>query len=201
MALVSRDGHGLWANGRALQQAGIPAGIADPPGGRIVRDNAGEPTGLLLENAMAVVSDLIPPPDAARMDANVRRGMELAHRLGLVGIHVAEGRDALRAFQWLRRRGELTLREHMLLPDHRLEHAAGLGLEAGLGDDWLRLGHIKLFLDGSLGQRTADMLDPYEDEETYRGVAVLDRPELSERVAARVEATVVAGRTVYGGLD
>lgn len=188
VALASRDGHGLWVNCLALQMAGITAGTPDPPGGRIVREAGGEPTGLLLEKATAAVSDLLPPPEPGDLAALLRRGIEIAHRLGLAGIHVAEGRDTFRAFQLLRRRGELTLRVSMMVPEHRLGEAAALGLETGLGDDWLRVSNLKLFLDGSLGQRTADMLEPYGGETTYRGVAVLGRADLSVLVGRAIAA-------------
>jgi len=188
VALTSKDGHALWANSLALRLAGVDRDTPDPAGGRIEREADGEPTGLLLENAVSLVSRLVPAPGIEEAADAVRQGLKLAHARGLTGVHVPEGAESLRVFQHLRRAGELTLRVHFMLPQDRLEALASLGLEAGLGDRWLSLGHLKFFLDGALGQRTADMLEPYEGEEDYRGVPVMERAELSARVRAAVEA-------------
>ena len=180
VALASKDGHSLWVNSRALTLAGITAQTPDPPGGCIRRDPAGEPTGILHENAMAPVYKIIPRPTLEEQIAACRRGLQAAHRVGLTGIHDCEGSEALAVFQELHRRGELSMRVLMHIPAEELDAAIALGIRDGLGDDWLRLGGVKAFADGSLGSRSAWMLEPYEGERSNRGIPTMTATELRD---------------------
>jgi len=171
--LKRKCGHAGWANSRALELAGITAATPDPPGGVIDRDPAtGQPTGILKERAMELISKLFqePSPDAA-VEA-IKIGMADAHRLGLVGIHTMEGSNSWRAFQKLRTAGELKLRVLMQIPEDNLDAAIQIGLQSGLGDERLRIGGVKVFSDGSLGAHTAWMLEPYTDAPDDYGIAV-----------------------------
>ena len=157
------------ANSRALQEAGITGDTPDPPEGVINRDEAGHPTGVLRELAINLVSGVIPPPGEEETVEAMREGFPILHRLGLTGVHDyrimggADGPPAFRAYQRLRAAGELTLRMWMHIPGERLDEAIALGLRTGMGGDYLRVGHVKLFSDGGQGARTAWMLEPYED--------------------------------------
>ncbi len=190
VALDSKDGHSLWVNSRALALAGITASTPDPAGGVIRRDARGEPTGILSENAVALVSNAIPPESEEECIAAVREGIPLAWAAGITAIHEANDTPearSFRTFQALDRAGELGLRVLQHVPVANLEHALGIGLRSGFGNDRLRIGGVKIFADGALGSRTADMLEPYMGEPDNRGVAVMGKEELLE-LASRASA-------------
>ncbi len=161
--LESVDLHAAWVNSAALAAARVGRETLDPPGGRIVRDPGGEPTGLLLERAVELVRAILPPPDPAAAVAGLREAQAAAHQMGLTGIHDVEGPEALRAFRVLETGGELRLRVLFHPPVAQLRELVRSGVRSGQGSAWLQLGGVKLFLDGSLGSRTAWMLAPYTD--------------------------------------
>ena len=187
-------GHAGWANSRALALAGINAQTPDPDGGEIVRDPAtGEPTGVLLERAMDLVFEQIAEvSDSEAVDA-VRLAQKRVHELGITGVHNMEGGQALRAFQQLRRRGEWKLRVVQQIPEAELDAAIAIGLQSGYGDDWVRFGAIKIFADGSLGARSALMVDAYEDEPDNFGIAV----STAEHLRRQIEKAARAGLAIH----
>jgi len=183
VALARMDMHTWWVNSAALRRAGITRQTADPPESRIERDATGEPTGILREwNAIRLVQQHIPDPDADTLQEWLRDAMAEAHRLGLTGIHdqrvKREGRMTFRLFQALRRRGQLNLRVQMNIAAEYLPEATTLGLQPGFGDDRLWIGHVKAFADGSMGSQTALMLEPYAGQPNNHGVAVTSADEL-----------------------
>ncbi|GIV86536.1 MAG: amidohydrolase [Chloroflexus sp.] len=187
-AMLSRkDGHSLWVNSRALELAGITAATPDPAGGQIQRDDQGEPTGILLETAMELVRAVVPPPTRAERIAALRLAIDEALSYGLTALHVppatnpTDGPDTLIDLQTLYHTGDLTIRVLAHLAGAHLDHAIALGLRSGLGDDWLRIGGLKLFADGSLGSESAHMLLPYEGRD-HTGIAVIPPAELQEIV-------------------
>ena len=186
--LTAKSGHAAWVNGGALKLAGITAATEDPAGGALVRDGAGEPAGVLLEEAAALVSGLLPEPGLGDSVAAMRRGTAEAHRRGLTGVHDLDGARALRAWQVLREGGELGLRVVKSIPGSLADRARELGLRTGLGDDWLRLGGVKLFADGALGPRTAWMEAPYEGDPDNCGMPLADPRELEEAVMGAARA-------------
>ena len=195
VALQSHDMHALWVNGAALRAAGITAATADPPGGRIVRDDHGDPTGLLLETAGELVIGVLPVPTASDVADAVAAAQPALHGFGITGVHSFPGialpePDPLEVLQLLRERGRLRLRVLQHIRADRLEHAIALGLRSGFGDAWLRIGGIKLFLDGALGSRTAWLREPYEGS-AARGVCVLPEPEF-RAIACRATAAGLA---------
>ncbi|MBL8092890.1 MAG: amidohydrolase [Anaerolineales bacterium] len=176
--LQVKSAHAAWVNSAALRAAGLTADTPDPDGGRILRDARGRPTGILLETAMTLVANRIPPPTEASL-AGLYDEMQVdAWRWGLTGVHDFDGRRSLAAWQKLRERGELGLRVVKTVRAAYLEHARALGLRPGFGDGWIRLGQVKVFLDGALGPRTAWMLAPYVNEPDNVGVTVTDPEEL-----------------------
>lgn len=181
-ALSSKDGHSLWVNTAAMERAGLGAQTPDVPGGSIHRDAEGVPTGILQENAMGLVYDVIERPSHAEMHDACRAGLAHAHGAGLTGVHDCEGAAALQVFQDLAREGELTLRVLAHMPADSLEAALKLGLRDGLGDEWLRLAGIKAFVDGSLGSRSAWLLEPYEGSPAHRGIPTMTEEALLELV-------------------
>jgi predicted amidohydrolase YtcJ len=160
--LESHDLHSAWLNTAALALAGIDRNTPDPFGGRIVRDAAGEPTGVLQERAVELARPALPPPGRELLRDALLEGQAEAHRLGLTGIHNVEGEDVLHAFEDLDAAGYLRLRVLFHPPAASLPRLVAEGFRSGGGSRWLAHGGIKLFLDGSLGTQTAWMLEPYE---------------------------------------
>ncbi|HRJ44118.1 MAG TPA: amidohydrolase, partial [Caldilineaceae bacterium] len=186
--LRRKCGHAGWANSRALEMAGITPATPDPDGGEIVRDSRGQPTGILLETAMHALFLLVAEPSDAQAAAAVRLAQAVVHKMGIVGVHTMEAAPALRAFQRLRADGELRLRIVSQIPVSELDDAIRLGLQTGLGDEWLRIGGVKVFSDGALGPRTAWMLAPYENEPKNTGIAVTDEAAMADIVARATAA-------------
>ncbi|MFW5940948.1 MAG: amidohydrolase [Chloroflexota bacterium] len=176
--LTHKSGHAAWVNSRALKEAGIDANTPDPPGGQIQRDKAGAPTGILFESAMDLVREKIPKATAPEVADAMRSAQEYCWEVGLTGIHDFDGPTSFRALQALHLDEELGLRVVKNIPASRLEHVVGVGLRSGFGDDWLRIGGIKIFADGALGPRTALMIEPFEGEPNNRGIAVTDKEEM-----------------------
>ncbi len=181
------DMHLAVANSLALQAAHISAETPDPYQGVIDRDANGQPTGVLRELAINLVREVIPPPTEDETLAAMREGFAALHRLGLTGVHdyrIMGGKDgppAFRAYQHLQSAGELDLRLWMLLPGERLSQAIETGLRTSLGDDYLRVGHVKFFSDGSQGARTAWMLEEYEDTPSC-GMPLTPMDEIADAV-------------------
>ena len=187
VALDSKALHAVWVNSAALRIAGIDATTPDVPGGVIERDAAGVPTGILHENAVDLVARCYPKPDLAETAAAVHAATPSMWATGIVALHNAnDSRDGLafRTYQELRRRGELGLRVLQQFPVSNIDHLRAIGLRSGLGDAWLRVGGIKMFADGALGSRTANMLQPYIDEPNNWGVAATDPEEMLEQALA-----------------
>jgi len=157
--LRRKDGHSAWVSTRALRVAGIERSTDEPPGGRIDRDGDGEPTGILRETAMSLVENALPAWNESELDAAFAQVLEELARFGLTGVHAMDHADGLGSLQRLRARGPLPVRVTYNLPLADLRHAERLGVRSGWGDGWLRIWGVKAFLDGSLGSRTAEMLD------------------------------------------
>ncbi|MFZ1396056.1 MAG: amidohydrolase [Candidatus Promineifilaceae bacterium] len=188
ICLRDHSGHAAWVNSRALQIAHITSETADPPGGQIQRDENGRPTGILFEDAIDLVTRHIPDATTDQIVAAMREAQQYCWRVGLTGLHDFDGRACFIALQTLQQNGELGLRIVKNVPVYRLEHAIGVGLRSGFGDDWLRIGSVKIFADGALGPRTAAMISPYEGEPNNYGIVVTDKEEMLEKASAAAAA-------------
>ena len=189
--LRAKSGHACWANSAALRLAGINSTTPNPPSGEIQRDTHGSPTGIFFEDAMHLVDHCLPEPTADDVAGAMLQAQTNAWRVGLTGIHDFDGRRSFTALQMLRERGQLGLRVVKQIQVRHLAEAVGLGLRSGFGDDWLRLGNVKVFVDGALGPRTASMIEPYEGEPDNYGIVVTDKEELYE-FATRAAANGLA---------
>ena len=183
--LRRKDGHSAWVSSAALRVAGIDRTTEDPPGGAIDRDDRGEPTGILRETAMLLAWRHVPPPSDGELDRAMARVLTELARFGLTGAHSMDSARGLGSLQRLAQREPLAVRVVYNLPLSDLEHAERMGVRSGWGDPWLRIWGVKAFLDGSLGSRTAEMLDG-------SGVARLPQETLVETVerCARAELNV-----------
>lgn len=187
--LDSLDVHAAWLNSAALGAAGITRDVPDPYGGRIVRDANGEPTGLLLERAVELVRPHLPEPPDEVLDDALRQAQQEAHRLGVTGIHEVETMETLAAWRRLEKAGELRLRVLFQPPVAALPSLIKQGIRSGQGSRWLTIGGVKMFLDGSLGSRTAWMLKPYTGSRD-RGMPITSEEEARKAVNAAAEGGI-----------
>ena len=192
VALDSKDVHTMWLNSLALQQTGITSETPDPPGGEIVRDDEGKPTGVLRERAQSLFNHVKVRPSRSTCRAAVRSGIRRAHRVGVTGFHDCEDELAFITFQELLEAGELECRVLVHLAVENLDAAIQLGLRTGFGNDRLRLGGLKIFVDGALGSRSASMLEPFTGDPKNRGIAITARAALGELVSRASEAGIAS---------
>ncbi len=168
------DGHMGVANTLALRLAGITRDTPDPPGGQIVRDANGDPTGVLKDNAMDRVFAVIPPPPDIASDNALQRAMRYAASLGVTTVHVMGDWSDLAILRRARARDSMATRVRVYLPIGTWRRLADTVAAAGRGDDWLGWGGLKGFMDGSLGSTTAAFYAPYLDAPGERGLLVTD---------------------------
>ena len=178
--LTAKSLHAAWVNHAALQLAAIDSATPDPHGGLIVRGDGGDPTGILLEAAMALVADRIPEATAMTAAEQIRQAQTALWRVGITAVHDFDGARCLQALQILHSQAALQLHELKSIPVELLEQDVALGLQSGFGDDWIRIGHIKIFADGALGPRTAAMLRAYDGEPENLGMLLIDREGILE---------------------
>jgi hypothetical protein len=168
---VSRyDGHMALANARALRLAGVTRETKDPPGGTIVRDQDGNPTGLMKDAAMDLIFRVIPQLTEEQLLREIRAGMNEARHFGVTSVHDISSTQDVRGYQILAARGELTLRIYCITPLPEWEGPATTGVRAAFGNDWIHLGALKGFADGSLGSTTALFEQPYSDAPETSGL-------------------------------
>jgi predicted amidohydrolase YtcJ len=165
--VVRACGHIAAVNSLALKLAGIDRNTPDPEGGTIDRDEHGEPTGVVREAAQSLVRNIMPPHSIEQnKEALIAAGNNfLAQGVTSVAEAGIYDNTMMRAYVELRNEGKLPVRTYlMMMIDEMLDHLIDLGIQTGYGDDWLRIGPAKFFLDGSIGGRTARMSKPYEGE-------------------------------------
>jgi len=187
--LTSRDYHSLWLNSAALARAG---GDLDAPGGVVERDPSGDPTGVLRESAAWRFRDRHATPSMDEMLEACRSGLPIAAARGVTAVHDKDGwLGILPWWQTLADERSLTLRVWQSLPHERLPEIEALGLRSGIGDDLLRIGYIKVFMDGTLGSKTARLLDG-------SGVEITSREEFEDIVRRSARAGFPVGVHAIG---
>jgi predicted amidohydrolase YtcJ len=196
--LVSRlDGHMALANSVALQMASVTESTADPDGGTIIRDpRNGQPTGMLRDNAMDLVSRMIPDESEAELDEAFARAQEHALSLGVTLVNDMGAWPHLETYRRAQQRGDLKLRIYSFVPLGTWERLRDYVAENGRGDSRLKWGGLKGFVDGSLGSTTAWFYEPYNDAPETAGLLTTDTTALREWVkgadAAGLHVTVHA---------
>ncbi len=177
-------GHIAVANTEALKLSGITRHTPNPDGGIIVRDSDGQPNGVLKERAIEIVENAVPQ----RFDED-RKALVLASRklakLGITSLHcIVSDLNELVALRRLKRAGEILQSIYAVVPLKLLDQLVSLGLATERGGDGFRVGGVKLFLDGSLGARTAALRSEYNDDQSSMGMLTMRREEL-ERVVVQ----------------
>jgi predicted amidohydrolase YtcJ len=171
------DGHMALANAAALNATGVTRAAPNVTGGEIVRDSGGELTGLLKDNAMDLVAARMPPPTADLQDRALAAAMRYVAEQGVTSVHHMGTWDDLEVFTRAQKAGQLRTRIYAAVPLDTWQRLADTvksrtyGPE-GRGDDWLRIGALKGFVDGSLGSHTAAFDEPFTDAPTDRGFFV-----------------------------
>ncbi|HWC78067.1 MAG TPA: amidohydrolase family protein [Blastocatellia bacterium] len=169
------DGHMGLANSAALRLAGITKETKDPAGGTIVRDPVtGEPTGVLKDDAMGIVNALIPNPSPAEYQEALAASLKEAARVGVTSVQDITPWNHYEAYKSAHDSGRLTVRVYARTPMSQWKRQAELVSRQGPGDQWLRLGGLKAFMDGSLGSTTAFFFEPFADAPNTSGLMVED---------------------------
>ncbi len=176
--LTAKSLHAAWANQKALEFAGIDRDTPDPENGRIERDAAGNPTGLLIETAKRLLDDCLP----LMSNINRLKALELTQqelwKVGLTAVHDFDRSDCFFSLQQLDIEKKLRLRVVKGVHLAGLDDVLQTGLRSNFGSDYLHLGAVKLFADGALGPRTAAMISPYENDPNNFGTLMLSEEEI-----------------------
>ena len=198
--LVRKDGHSACLSSAALAAAGLAADTPDPAGGVIDRDDAGEPTGMVRETACDRARQAVPTPSDAQFDEALTNALTSLAARGLTMVHTMDGAHLFAALQRLHRDGRLPIRVVWNPPAALLADLERTGVASGLGDLWLRVWGVKVFLDGSLGSGTAEMLDGSGVTVTTQG-EVLDIVTRCARARLNVCMHAIGDGAVRRALD
>jgi len=166
------DGHSALANSAALAAARVTKTTPTPPGGEILHDvRTGEPTGIFKDQAMGLIGEAISDPSPEQRDSAVARALAHAASLGVTATaNMSASWSDLAAYRRMERAGRMTLRVYLYLPLDSWHAVADTVKASGQGDDWVRIGGLKGFMDGSAGSRTAFFFDAYDDSAGYYGL-------------------------------
>jgi hypothetical protein len=184
------DGHAAWLNRRALEICRITKQTGDPEGGRILRDQEGNPTGVLVDNAIELVAGEIPEISFDERVRRLKTAVAECLRFGLTGVHDAGvGEKDLEVLRYLENRGELGLRVYAMIDADEPVFARGQLRRGPVVDEdhFLDVRALKLLADGALGSRGAALIDPYTDEPSNRGLIVVSRDELLRWTTSALE--------------
>jgi len=192
-----RDGHVGVVNSLALEAAGITKDTSDPPHGKIVRDESGEPTGVLLEAAKDLVYRRVPESTMEEYLRGLPLVVEELVANGLTTVHASmTDSKEFKAMQTLRRRGELGMRFCVHMSGREpgmLESLIASGLQTPFGDEWLKITEIEWVYDTSTSGRTAAYNEPYVGEPDNYGILLYDYPDIADRVRRAHNAGIRVG--------
>jgi predicted amidohydrolase YtcJ len=205
---ISRlDGHMALANTAAMRAAGVGDDVQDVPGGEIVHDAAGRPTGIFKDNAMSLISKAEPDATLADRLAATVAAMDYLAANGVTAVHHMGSWPDLEVYRVAHRRGLMKTRIYACTPLGSWQRLAGEVERAGRGDDWLRIGGLKGFVDGSLGSHTAAFLAPFDDDPESRGLLVNTPEDLeawtagADKAGLQVAVHAIGDRAIQLQLD
>jgi predicted amidohydrolase YtcJ len=168
------DGHAGWANSKALAAAKIDRDTKDPPGGRILRDDKGEPTGILVDAAMSLVERAMPAATPAEIEAAILRAQDYAVAEGLTSVHeMGIGAEVIDVYRALATEGRLKLRVYAFAGAADADHVLLRAPDDNAPGSMFALRGIKLYADGALGSRGASLMTPYSDDPQNRGLVLM----------------------------
>jgi len=174
------DGHEALANSAAIRAAGVTKDTPTPPGGEILRDpRTGEPIGIFKDQALGLIGKAVPEPSPEQHDSALVRALAHAASLGVTATsHVSASWADLASYRRLEKAGRMTLRVALYLDLSEWRAVADTIRRSGPGDDWVRIGGLKGYVDGSAGSRTAYFFEPYADSAGYAGLMQHAEPDL-----------------------
>jgi len=185
------DGHATWLNTKALRAAGITKDTPDPIGGRIERDTAGNPSGVLVDKAMDLIEAVVPQPSEAEQLAALQAAMAHMNSVGLTGVGDAGvSANVIASYRRLADQGRLSVRIYAMIADTGEDFRAISkdGPLLGYGDDRLTVRSVKLFADGALGSRGAALLAPYSDSPQQHGLLFMTDAEMERKIETALKA-------------
>lgn len=201
------DGHMGLANSAALRAAGVTSATKDVEGGTIVRDASGEPTGILKDNAMSLLDAAVPEPTPELADRALDTAMKYVAAQGVTSVQNMGSWSDLAIFERAKRDGRLITRIYAVVPLATWERLRDTVAARGHGDDWVRIGGLKGFVDGSLGSHTAAMLEPFTDAPNDTGLLVNTPEDLyawtsgADKAGLQVMVHAIGDRAIRLQLD
>jgi predicted amidohydrolase YtcJ len=204
------DGHSIWVNSMALERASVSRATPDPAGGKVLRNPAGDPTGILVDHATAFVRRIVPPPTGEQAERWLRAALDEYARSGITSVHDAGAdRETLLLYKKLLAEDELPVRIYAMANGwgDLVDETFARGPEVGLGDGRLTIRSFKVALDGALGSRGAQLFEPYADAPSERGLETMGDAEFRELIRKatasgfQVNAHAIGDRAVRRALD
>ncbi|HEX6981652.1 MAG TPA: amidohydrolase [Balneolaceae bacterium] len=185
------DGHAGWANSKAMELAGITAETPDPEGGKIIRDENGNPTGVFVDGAMALIESKIPEPTDEERKIAFTKALQQMHSHGLTGVHDAGiGVETWKLYKNFADEGKLTTRIYAMISgsEATFDSLSQSGPIESYANDMLALQSVKMYSDGALGSRGAAMIKPYSDDPGNRGLLFFTEEELTQKILKTASA-------------
>jgi hypothetical protein len=180
VSLFSKDLHTVLCNSKALEIMNISADTPSPPGGRIGSFANGVPDGFLYERAYTKINQFIPSLSQETYEEYLKEAIQEAHSFGLTAIHLMEDKASYKLFSHLYETGRLTLRICWHFPLEILDELLDMGIHSYTGDEWLKCGGVKLFMDGSIGSQSAYMFHHYPDSVDNYGTCIMSEESVLE---------------------
>jgi predicted amidohydrolase YtcJ len=201
------DGHMGLANSAALRAAGVTRATRDVEGGTIVRDASGEPTGILKDNAMSLLDKVVPELTPELADRALDTAMKYVAAQGVTSVQNMGSWSDLAIFERAKKEGRLITRLYAVVPLATWERLRDTVAARGDGDEWVRIGGLKGFVDGSLGSHTAAMLEPFTDAPDDTGLLVNTPEDLyawtsgADKAGLQVMVHAIGDRAIRLQLD
>jgi hypothetical protein len=177
------DGHAAWVNTKVLSICGIDRNTEDPKGGKILHDRNGNPTGILIDNAMDLIKDFVPANNKEEKRRQIKNAVRKLNQFGLTAIHDA-GTDieTIQILKELIAQEQLTIRVNAMLNNNSEDYLEILGKGPDITDKFLSIRTIKIYFDGAMGSRGASLLEPYADDPNNMGLNLTDAKNINEKV-------------------